>query len=372
MEWHRLYPDGICRAMSDADARVGGLLTFAESLLGGVTTVVTMTCRPQGVLAAADECGGRAIVAPLAAETATGENDLYPEALAIATSEVSKRRGGRVRYWLGWDHMSTFSDDGLRRLGGDARSLGVGITGHASESKYEVEWARRAHGSRLVEYLDACGVLGPDTLLAHCVWVDDAETLLLARTGTSVSHNPTSNMKFGVGVAPLAAMRAAGVNVALGTDGMLSNFHLDMWEVIRGACMLQRISRLDADALSSWDALAMATRCGAKAIGLGADLGTIEEGRLADAILVDVSGVRFQPRARGRHDNLIPLLVWCARGSDVETVIVDGRVVVEGHRLLSVDEAALAELASSTTARLLARVDEADRARAASPRATVG
>src|SRR5215467_491546 len=119
---------------------------------------------------------------------------------------------------------------------------------------------------------------------------------------------------------------------------MLSNFHLDLFEVMRGACMLQRIHRLDAHALMSWDVLEMATRGGARAIGEAHELGAIEAGRRADAVLLDFRGVHLRPVIRGRHDNLAALLVWCAHGSDVRTVIVDGAVVVEDRRLCSVDE----------------------------------
>jgi 5-methylthioadenosine/S-adenosylhomocysteine deaminase len=137
---------------------------------------------------------------------------------------------------------------------------------------------------------------------------------------------------------------------------MLSNFHLDMFEVMRGACMLQRIHHLDAAALSSADALEMATRAGARAVGLGDELGTIAAGRRADAILIDFDQVHLRPRLRDAHDNLIALLVWCVRGSDVTTVIADGRVVVEGRRLLTIPEPRIARQVQESAERLVARL----------------
>jgi 5-methylthioadenosine/S-adenosylhomocysteine deaminase len=165
-------------------------------------------------------------------------------------------------------------------------------------------------------------------------------------------------MKLGTGIAPVTELRARGVTVGLGTDGMLSNFHLDMFEVMRAACMLQRIHHLDAHALMSADVLEMATRSGAKAMGDAGELGTIEPGKRADAILIDLAAPHFRPLIRGRHDNLSALLVWCAHGSDVRTVIVEGTVVVHDRRLCLVDEAAIMAGVQRTAERLLKSIPD--------------
>lgn len=187
-----------------------------------------------------------------------------------------------MQYWLGFDAINGVSDATLRRMGEGARRLRGGIHGHMSESQEDTAWAPRTVGLDPAAYLARADVLGPRTVLAHCNWLTREEIGLLAATGTSVSHNPTSNMKLGTGVCPVPALLAAGVNVGLGTDGMLSNFHLDMFEVMRGACMLARIHRLDAAALSSAQALTMATRVGARAVGLADELGVVAPGGAAD------------------------------------------------------------------------------------------
>jgi 5-methylthioadenosine/S-adenosylhomocysteine deaminase len=359
-DWHALYPDGFCRQMTDADSRAGGLLAFADSLKRGTTTVMDMTCKPAGAFAAAEEIGIRARVVPLAADAqfaGDGACDVYSEFVDGLRGSVPQA-GARVQYWLGFDSVSGVGETTLRQMSNDARRLGVGIHGHMSESRLDAGWTEREHGMPAAIYLGRAGVLGPRTLLAHCNWLTPQEIRLLAETGTSVSHNPTSNMKLGTGVAPVCELRAAGVTVGLGTDGMLSNFHLDMFEVMRGACMLQRIHRLDAHALMSADVLEMATRGGARALGEERDLGSIEAGRRADAILVDLRGAHLRPLIRGRHDNLAALLVWCAQGSDVRTVIVDGAVVVEDGGLCLVDETAIVHDAQRAAERLLAGIPD--------------
>lgn len=359
-EWHARYPDEFCRRMSEADSRAGALLAFADSLKRGTTTVVDMTCKPAGAFAAAEEVGIRARIVPLAADAASaggGACDVYGDFVDGLPGRLPPP-GARVQYWLGFDAVNGVDEATLRRMSQDARRLGVGIHGHMSESRDDAGWTDRERGVPAGVYLDRAGILGPRTLLAHCNWLTQEEIALLARTGTSVSHNPTSNMKLGTGVAPVGELRAHGVTVGLGTDGMLSNFHLDMFEVMRGACMLQRIHRLDANALTSWEALEMATRGGAKAIGETEDLGAVEPGKRADAVLVDLAAPHFRPLVRGRHDNLAALLVWCAQGSDVRTVVVDGTVVVEDRRLCLGDEQAIMDQAQRTAERLLAAIPD--------------
>ncbi len=359
-EWHALYPDNLCRHMTEADSRLGGLLAFADSLKCGTTTVLDMTCKPAGAFAAAEEIGIRARIVPLAADAefaGDGACDVYSEFIETL-AEHPTQPDARVQYWLGFDSISGVTEATLRQIGADARRLGVGIHGHMSESQEDAGWTRRERSLPAAVYLERAGILGPRTVLAHCNWLTGHEIALLARTGTSVAHNPTSNMKLGTGIAPIPDLLANGVTVGLGTDGMLSNFHLDMFEVMRGACLLQRIHRLDAHALMSWDVLEMATRAGARALGEEREIRSIEIGKRADAILVDFRDVHLRPLVRGPHDNLAALLVWCARGSDVRTVIVDGAVVVEDRRLLPIDEAGLLSEIQRVAGRLLAAIPE--------------
>jgi 5-methylthioadenosine/S-adenosylhomocysteine deaminase len=358
-EWHALYPDGLCRQMTDQDSEAGSLLAFAEALKSGTTTAIDMVCRPAGAARAAEEIGIRAVIVPLAADADLADGgacDAYQDVREMIAAEAGRRAGARVQYWLGFDAINGVSEATLRAMSQDASRLGIGIHGHMSESREDTAWPVSERGAAGAVYLHRAGILGPHTVLAHCNWLTGEEIGLLASTGTSVSHNPTSNMKLGTGVCPVPDLRKAGVNVGLGTDGMLSNFHLDMFEVMRGACLLQRIHHLDANALTSFQVLEMATRGGARAVGLEHELGSIEPGKRADAIIVNMDRVHLRPLLRGPHDNLIAMLVWCVHGADVETVLVDGRVAVDGGRLVSMAEGDILAKAQSTAERLVAGI----------------
>jgi 5-methylthioadenosine/S-adenosylhomocysteine deaminase len=363
-EWHSLYPDGLCREMTVEDSRAGSLVAFAEALKSGTTTVMDMTCKPEGAILAAEEIGIRALITPLAADTPWSDDgacDSYPETRDLIKAVAPTQTSARVQYWLGFDGINGVTEGSLKEMGELSRRLSIGIHGHMSESRDDAGWTDREHGLPAAVYLNRAGVLGPRTVLAHCNWLTEQEIGLLRSSGTSVSHNPTSNMKIGTGVCPVPDLLAAGVNVALGTDGMLSNFHLDMFQVMRGACLLQRIHRLDAQALSSSQVLTMATRNGAQAVGLGKELGAIEVGRRADLVTIDLERVHLRPFLRGKHDNLAGLLAWCARGSDVDTVLVDGRVVVEGGQLTAMREKDIIARVQNTAEAVLQRIDSSER-----------
>jgi len=328
--WHAAYPDTFCRQMTDADSRAGGLLAFADSLKRGTTTVIDMTCKPGGAFAAAEEIGIRARIVPLAADSqfaGDGACDIYAEFIETLRARRPPP-DARVQYWLGFDAVNGLTEATLRQMARDAQRLGVGIHGHMSESRDDAGWTDRDHALPAAIYLQRAGVLGPRTVLAHCNWLTPAEIEALAKTGTSVAHNPTSNMKLGTGVAPVLELRARGVTVGLGTDGMLSNFHLDMFEVMRAACMLQRIHRLDAHALMSWDVLEMATRGGAGCLGRVGEIGELSVGAAGDLVCWPQEGVAF---AGALTD---PVEAWLRCGpTAARHTVVAGRVLVRDSAL---------------------------------------
>jgi 5-methylthioadenosine/S-adenosylhomocysteine deaminase len=203
-------------------------------------------------------------------------------------------------------------------------------------------------GLRPPERLERLGILNSRVSAAHCVHVNQADIALLARSGAAVVHCPKSNMKLADGIAPVPALRRAGIPAAIATDGAASNDLLDMWEDMRVAALLARVGADDAAALSAADVFEMATVGGARACRVEA--GVLEPGRLADLAIVDLRG----PHLRPLHD-LLTTLVFCARAADVRDTIVDGRVVMRDRRLLTVDEAALIEEADAASRALLAR-----------------
>jgi 5-methylthioadenosine/S-adenosylhomocysteine deaminase len=210
---------------------------------------------------------------------------------------------------------------------------------HVSETRDEVEMTLKETGLRPVAWLDSLGVLGPDTQIVHAVWVDEAEIELLAQRGALVVHCPVSNAVLGSGTAPVKAMRARGVHLRLGTDGPASNDTQDLIETIKWAVGLARVSTLDPTALAPADALAMAT--GGRTLACDTP---------ADVILVDLDHSRAMPA----HDTSSALAL-CSHGSDVDTVIVGGRLLMQDKRVLVVDEAALLDECRAAVRGLRAR-----------------
>jgi 5-methylthioadenosine/S-adenosylhomocysteine deaminase len=203
---------------------------------------------------------------------------------------------------------------------------------HASESRDEIAMVRRLSGGLAnIEYLAGLRLASPRLCCAHCVWADDREQGLLAEHDVKVLHCPSSNLKLGSGIAPVAAMRARGINVSLGADGAACNNHLDMFTEMRLAALLQAVTQ-GPGALTARDALAMATRGGATALGLDADIGSIEAGKHADLIVID----RDRPHLLPGLDPY-STIVYAARATDVSMTIVDGEVLVRHGRPVRVD-----------------------------------
>ena len=225
------------------------------------------------------------------------------------------------------------SDDAMQQATRSSRSWGAGMHVHCAETAIEVEMNLTERRMRHVPWLDSLGVLGPDTQLAHSVWLDDGEIDLIARRGASVVHCPVSNMYLASGVARVPEMLAAGVNVALASDGPGSNNRQDMFEAMKVAVLLQKVHHLDPVILQPEDALRMATRGGAQAIGHANHLGVLEPGRLADVVVVDLDSVFVAPVHR-----VVSALVFNVTPREVRHVVVDGRVLVHDRHLQTADE----------------------------------
>ena len=241
----------------------------------------------------------------------------------------------------------------LREIRFFADEKSIGISAHVAESKSVVEFTREQHGkSGVVELLDDFGIPGANSIFAHCVHISDHEIQVLKERGTSVSHNPVSNMMLGDGVAPVIAMLRHGVTIALGTDGAASNHSQDLFETMKTASLLQKVHHQDAGVIDPYTVLRMATAGGARALGLASLCGTIEVGKHADLILVQLDAIHNQP-----VNDLFSQLVHCAKASDVQTVIVDGRVLMKDRQLQLADERKLLEEARKANRDLMARLE---------------
>lgn len=314
--------------LNGEDIYLGAKLGIAEMLLGGTTTFVDMYWHSDRVADAVSEMGIRGVVCP----TFVGANydNFEPEAIRMAEKYGSKK--GRIQIMLAPHAAYTCPPDTLKKALKIADRYGLGIQIHVSETLDEQRMIREQYGKTPVAHLRDVGLFERPVLAAHCVYVDEADMEIMARCGVSVAHNPQSNMKLASGIAPVSRMLEAGINVGIGTDGPSSNNDLDMWEELRTASLLQKVATLNPCALTAYQTLRIATVHGAKAIGREGELGVIAPGALADLILVDMRRPHLSPQ-----NDLIANLVYCGKASDVDTVIVDGQVVVKEHQLLMAD-----------------------------------
>jgi len=341
------YP--IIRAIDDDAAYWAALASYAESIRCGVTTVNDMYRRLDALAAAATEIGIRAV---LSNDVADPEHDL--DTLEINESAYRANHGkadGRIEVYVGIEWLPLASEGLLRDARALADDLGTGIHIHLNESLTEVENSKRRFGRRPTEVAYDCGILGPDCVAAHCVWLSDTEIALMRETGTQISHNPSSNAKLGNGVARVPEMLAAGLNVGLGHDAAECNNSRDLFEVMKLASLMHRATRVDPSLQQAPDVLKMATRNGAAA--LGHDTGQIAAGAKADVILVDLQSLMFTPLMAGNRDHLFSHLVFAANGSCVDTTIINGNIVMEGGRLTTVDEQKVREKANEAFIRVL-------------------
>jgi 5-methylthioadenosine/S-adenosylhomocysteine deaminase len=326
------YP--MIRALDPESAYWAALASYAESIRCGVTTINDMYRQLGSLAKAAEEIGIRAV---LSNDVATDEHDL--DTLADNEQAFKASNGaanGRIQVFVGIEWLPLASEELLRDARALANELGTGIHIHLNESLSEVEISKKMFGRRPTEVAYDTGILGPDCIAAHCVWLSDTEMALMRETGTQISHNPSSNAKLGNGIARLPEMLAAGINVGLGHDAAECNNSRDMFEVMKFASLLHRASRVDAGLQQARDVVRMATRNGARA--LGHETGQLTAGHKADVILIDTQSTMFTPLMPGSSEHVFSHLVFAANGSCVDTTIVDGRVLMEGRRIVSVDE----------------------------------
>ena len=326
------YP--MIRALDPESAYWAALASYAESIRCGVTTINDMYRQLDALGDAAEKIGIRAT---LSNDVATDEHDL--DTLADNAAAFASKHGaadGRIEVRVGIEWLPLASEELLRDARALADELGTGIHIHLNESLSEVEISKKMFGRRPTEVAYENGILGPDCIAAHCVWLSDTEIALMRETGTQISHNPSSNAKLGNGIARLPEMLAAGLNVGLGHDAAECNNSRDMFEVMKFASLLHRALRVDASLQQARDVVRMATRNGARA--LGHETGQLVPGAKADVILIDTNSTMFTPLMPGSEEHVFSHLVFAANGSCVDTTIVDGRVVMEGRKILTVDE----------------------------------
>jgi len=257
------------------------------------------------------------------------------EAMGLADRLIERcRASDLVSFWYGLACPNSCSRELFEIVRGRADDDGSRLHVHIAETEFEWNNIHELHGTTPVGFLQEIGFLGPDVLGAHCIWLSDEDIDTLRESETAVSHNPECNMKVADGAAPVAKMLERGVTVSLGTDSCAVNDNMDMFEAMRVAAFLQKVTTMDPAVLPAAEAFDMGTLGGAKALGLEDQIGSIEVGKRADVILVDLSRAHMRP-----INSVLNNLVYAASAaSDVKTVIVDGRIVVEDRKLLTCDE----------------------------------
>jgi 5-methylthioadenosine/S-adenosylhomocysteine deaminase len=336
-DWLASFVDPAHKALTPDIAEAASLLSYTESVRFGTTSVMDMWRFMEGSARAAEQVGIRATLVPYVAD--------LPEFDYFETLETNRRLlethrtagEGRVRAWVGLEHLFYCSPEGFRTAAALAEEFDTGLHTHSSETIWEVQESLKRFNRRPIEEFFNRGILGPRAVVAHCVWLDDREIQLLAQTGTSVTHCPCSNMKLSSGPARVRDMRAAGIAVGLGSDGEKENNNLDLLEEMKFASLLQKVSTLDPTTGDPWDMLDMATLSGARALGLDDISGSLAPGKRADIITVELRGLHTTPVLHGDDFNVAAHLVFSASGHDVRNVWVDGRRLVEDGRVVSVD-----------------------------------
>jgi cytosine/adenosine deaminase-related metal-dependent hydrolase len=349
------------------DGRVSAKLCMLEMIKSGTTSFIESMLHTRygfdGIARAVEESGMRGYLAKTVMDTpgyGTKRQMMHPgmiedgeKSLAEAITMMDRWNGkanGRIAVWFGPRSLGACSGSLYERIADEAAKRKAGITMHLCEVQEDVKYARRKLGKSPVAFVRDVGLLGPRTVLAHAVWLTDRDIGILSKTRTSVCHCPWSNAKLASGIARVPEMLNRGVNVALGCDGGPSNNTYDMIREMKLAACIHKARLLDAMTMPAQSVLEMATIAGARAIGMQDKLGTLESGKLADIILVNLDRVDMVP-----NNNEVSDLVYAGCGADVDTVIIDGNIVMEQGNMKTLDEHEIIQQARERAENLLER-----------------
>jgi 5-methylthioadenosine/S-adenosylhomocysteine deaminase len=349
-EWFNEYMWPLESNLQEEDVYWGMLLGLAEMIEAGVTSVADHYFYMDQAARAVEEAGTRAALG-----WAVFDNQGV-EALDRTVEFVERWQGaagGRITTWLAPHAPYTCDDNFLRASARRAHDLDVGIHIHVAETAGQTQASLEERGITPIRVLEETGVLERPTILAHAVGATAGDIQLLANRPAGVAHAPKTYLKLSMGTAPVVALREAGVPVGLATDGAVSNNTLDIWESMRLMAMTQKLAQASPEMMPIPEVLHVATRGSAQVIGLADQIGAVEPGYLADLILVDMNGCHVQPL-----HSITASLVYATRASDVQTVIVDGKIVMRDRQLLTLNRGEIIEQVNQAMQRLARRVPE--------------
>ena len=314
---------------------IGALLGAVELIKSGTTTFSDMYFYMEDVARAVEDAGIRAVLSYGMIDFGDAEKrEAEIEENLQLFKSCNGMADGRIKVFFGPHSPYTASEDLLIKVRELADEYNMGIHIHVSETEKEINDSLDERGLRPFEYLEKIGFLGPDVVAAHCVWLSDEEIEIIKKHDVKVSHNPCSNMKLASGIAPVSKLIENDICVSIGTDGASSNNNLDLIEELKTASLLQKVSTLDPKVLTSDEAITMATIKGAEALGLENEIGSIEVGKKADIILIDTNSANMVPDSSSLSSNVI----YSANGSNVDTTICNGKILMENKKLTVLDE----------------------------------
>ena len=332
MDWLFGTIDPIEQQMTDEDTYWGANLAIIEMMKSGTTCFNDMQMNIHQTTRAVKESGMRAVICR--GLVGSGNDEAGQSRLRQAYEERDAAKDcDRLTFKLGPHAPYTCDDEFLKIVAAEAKKENMGIHVHLSESESEISQIQEKYGCTPIALAEKCGIFDVPTIAAHCVQVTDEDIAILKRKKVSVVTNPASNMKLGNGFAPIAKMRDAGINVCLGTDGAASNNCLNMFHELSLLTLIHKGTGKTPQCVSAKEGFRIATINGAKALGLEKEIGSIEVGKKADLAMLDLNTPSLTPR-----NNLIAGLSYSANGSEVDTVIINGQVTMEGRKILTMDE----------------------------------
>src|SRR5262245_48644457 len=314
--------------------RVGTRLGLAEMIRGGTTTYCDMYYFEDAIADETAKAGMRGVLGETVIDFPAADNKTNAEAMAYVERYISHWKGSALIIPAIAPHAPyTVSEEHLKAARAFSDRTGAPIVTHISETKREVDDSLKAKGASPIDYLNRIGFLNNRVIAAHVVWPSEEELSLLKKLGVGIVHNPQSNMKLASGVAPVPEMLAQNLPVGLGTDGAASNNDLNIWEEMDTAAKLHKLISKDPKVVNAEESFEMATIRGARALHLEREIGSIEKGKRADLVIVDLDDLNQTP-----YYNIYSDLVYSAKAGDVRTVIIEGRVIMRDRRLLTLNE----------------------------------
>ncbi|HXQ38685.1 MAG TPA: amidohydrolase, partial [Anaerolineales bacterium] len=340
--------------------QLGTSLACAEQIRSGITTFNDMYYFEEDVAKATARAGMRAVCGQTVMKFPAPDAGSFEDSLAMAREFIQRWKDHSLIVPAIAPHAPyTCTAEILRATAELAKEFDVPLHTHLSETAFEVENMRSENGIPVIPYVKKQGLLEAKVIAAHCVHIDVGEIRTLMHAGAGVSHNPSSNLKLASGFAPVMKMLETGLNVGIGTDGPASNNDLDMFEEVRLAAFVAKAVTNDPTSLPASQALLMATRLGAQALHIGHLTGSVEAGKRADLILVDVSPVHNAPSFKRAADNTYAQIVYASKSTDVSDVMVNGKWLMRAHQLLTIKEDELllqaADIAKEIDSFLIAR-----------------